>query len=274
MEQRTQTMAKTSGASLLSLADVALRTPGVSSGPAEFRNERKSVFCIATHNQADEIVAHLQTALFSPHDISVAFSDQGTLHDFSPDQKTKSAEGTLVGAGMGGVLGVALGWMAGLGALALYEGDSFAAAGPVVGGVLGWVAGLGALAIHGCDPVIVALSMGAVGAAVLGLAGGRIGRGIPNAKQGGILIAVHTNNSGEIARAKGIFTRAGARDGCKRGEASVEDRPAPGWTRPVRRSQPLTEPPRHLKSAMPEWMPRLHAGHSKPPLGASSLFPA
>ena len=57
--------------------------------------------------------------------------------------------------------------------------------GGVVGGALGWLAGIGSLAIPGvgpfiaAGPILAALSGAAVGAAVGGIAGGLIGLGIP-----------------------------------------------------------------------------------------------
>jgi hypothetical protein len=112
---------------------------------------------------------------------------------------------------------------------------------------LGWIAGIGALAIPGvgpfiaAGPIMAALSGVAVGAAVGGIADGLIGLGIPEieakryegkVKAGNLLISVHTEDSAEITRAKDIFTRAGAQDICTTGEASTPkaskatDRPA------------------------------------------------
>ena len=170
---------------------------------------KKSVFCIATsREEADRIVAQLKTANFSNNDISVLFPDKDTSRDFAHEKNTKAPEGAAAGAGTGGVLGGALGWIAGIGALAIPGVGPFIAAGPI----------------------IAALSGAAVGAAVGGIAGGLIGLGIPEieakryegkVKAGNVLISVHTENSGEIVRAKDIFTRAGAQDICATGEAST-----------------------------------------------------
>ena len=170
---------------------------------------KKSVFCIATtRSQADQIVDQLKSASFSNNDISVLFPDKGTTHDFAHEKHTKAPEGTATGAGTGGVIGGALGWIAGIGALAIPGVGPFIAAGPI----------------------IAALSGAAVGAAVGGIAGGLIGLGIPEIeakryegkiKEGNLLISVHTDNSKEITRAKDIFTKAGAQDICTTGEAST-----------------------------------------------------
>lgn len=225
--------AKDSAASLVTLVALALATPDTSAGPTGFQHERKSVFCIATRNQADQIVAGLKAAKVSPDDISVVTPDHDATHDCAQGKQTKATEGTIIGAGTGGV----------------------------VGGALGWVAGLATPAILGCDPWIAGLSVGALGAAVLGLVGGRVGRGIPHVKWAGILVAVHAKHSGELARAKAIFTKAGAQDGHARGEASVADTPLPAWARRVRPAETTVE-----TAAAP---PRAQTGYFDPALAAA-----
>jgi hypothetical protein len=170
---------------------------------------KKSVFCITnSRNQAERIVSQLKTANFSKNDISVLFPDKDTTRDFAYEKNTKAPEGAVAGAGTGGVVGGALGWIAGIGALAIPGVGPFIAAGPIM----------------------AALSGAAVGAAVGGIAGGLIGLGIPEleakryegkVKAGNILISVHTENSAEITRAKDIFAKTGAQDICTTGEAST-----------------------------------------------------
>src|ERR1041384_4604189 len=161
---------------------------------------KKSVFCIATsRDQAETIVGRLKTANFSHNDISVLFPDKDTTRDFAHEKSTKAPEGAIAGAGTGGVIGGGLGWIAGIGALAIPGLGPFIAAGPIM----------------------AALSGAAVGATVGGIAGALIGMGIPEyeakiyegkVKAGQILLSVHTENSGEVDRAKEIFERAGASD--------------------------------------------------------------
>src|SRR6187401_1817958 len=161
---------------------------------------KKSVFCIATtRQQADRIVDQLKSANFSNNDISVLFPDKETSRDFAHEKNTKAPEGAAAGAGTGGVIGGALGWIAGIGALAIPGVGPFIAAGPI----------------------LAALSGAAVGAAAGGITGGLIGLGIPEmeakryegkVRQGNLLIAVHTENSAEVKLAKEIFTRCGAQD--------------------------------------------------------------
>ncbi len=160
----------------------------------------KAVFCIAkSEAQATTIVDQLKAAGFSNNDISVLFPDKSGTKDFAHEQHTKAPEGAATGAGTGGVLGGAFGWLVGIGALAIPGLGPFVAAGPIM----------------------AALSGAAAGAALGGISGALIGMGIPEyeakryegrVKDGNILISVHAEDSTERARAKEIFTRAGAED--------------------------------------------------------------
>ena len=178
---------------------------------------KQSVFCIATsRGQADRIVGQLKTAKFSNHDISVLFLDNGTKHDFAHEKNTNAPEGPGASGGTGGVVAGALGWIAGIGELAIPGVGSFIAAGPIVAFLNG--------------------------ATVRGIAGGLVRLGIPESegrryegkvKAGNFLISVHSDNWGEIPQAKGIFADAGAQDIWATGEVSVKDSLAPqGPARP------------------------------------------
>jgi hypothetical protein len=170
---------------------------------------KKSVFGMATtREQAAQIVESLKNANFSNNDISVLFPDKGTTRDFAHEKHTKAPEGAATGAGTGVVLGGALGWLAGIGALAIPGVGPFIAAGPIM----------------------AALSGAAVGGTVGGITGALIGMGIPELeakryegkiKEGNILLSVHAENSDEISRAKKIFEAAGAQDICTTGESSA-----------------------------------------------------
>ncbi len=170
----------------------------------------KSVFCIATSRaQANQIVDQLKDANFSNTDISALFGDNESGYDFAHEKHTKAPEGAVTGVGTGGVIGGAIGWIAGIGALAIPGVGPFIAAGPI----------------------IAALSGAAIGATVGGFTGALIGMGIPEfeAKRyegklqaGNTLISVHTESSNEITRAEEIFTHAGAVDVC-----TISDSAAP-----------------------------------------------
>lgn len=159
-----------------------------------------SVLCIAsTMNMANEIVAGLKASGFGDNDISVLLPDKAGTRDFAHEKNTKAPEGATLGAGTGGVVGGALGLLAGIGLLAIPGVGPFIAAGPIM----------------------AALSGMAVGAAVGGVGGALIGMGIPEiearryegkVKDGNILISAHAETSASVSRAKEIFTQAGAAD--------------------------------------------------------------
>lgn len=169
----------------------------------------KAVFGIAkTESQAIAIADSLRAAGFSANDVSVLFPDKQGTKDFAHEQHTKAPEGATAGAGGGAILGGALGWIVGIGALAIPGLGPFIAAGPIM----------------------AALAGAAGGAAVGGIAGALIGMGIPEfeakryegkIKDGNILLSVHTDDSKERDRAKEILERGGAEDISYTGEASV-----------------------------------------------------
>lgn len=163
----------------------------------------KAVFCIARDIQmADKIVVQLTGAGFSRNSISFLSSDKnntGTAGKLGTEKSTKASEGAAIAGTTGGVIGGALGLLAGLGALAIPGVGPFIAAGPI----MATLAGIG------------------VGGSIGAIAGALVGLGIPEyeAKHfeqvlkdnpANVLVAVHTNNSDEITRAKEIFERCGA----------------------------------------------------------------
>lgn len=172
---------------------------------------KKAVFGIAkTENQAINIANQLKSVGFSENDISVLFPDKTGTRDFAHEQHTKAPEGAATGAGSGVVLGGALGWMVGIGALAIPGLGPFIAAGPIMAAL----AGAGA------------------GAAVGGLTGALIGMGIPEleakqyegkVKDGNILMSVHAVDGKEVTRAKEVLKNGGAEDISYTGEAAVSD---------------------------------------------------
>jgi hypothetical protein len=168
----------------------------------------KSVFCIGNTTKAVRIVDRLRAAGFSNNDISVLVADKEGTRDFAHEHNTKAPEGAAAGAGTGAVLGGALGWLAGIGMLA--------------------IPGLGPLIAAG--PIMAALSGAAAGGTIGGLTGALVGMGIPEyeakryegkVKAGNALISVHTDNSDESARAKRVFEEEGAEDIATASEAAV-----------------------------------------------------
>jgi hypothetical protein len=155
---------------------------------------------------------------FRNTDISVLFPENQGTKDFAHEKNTKAPEGAAAGAGSGAVIGGTLGWLTGIGALAIPGLGPFIAAGPIVAAL----AGVG------------------VGGAIGGITGALIGMGIPEyeakryegrVKEGGILLSVHCDDSNWTKRAKEILERTGAQDVSSSGEAGADfqktDKPMP-----------------------------------------------
>jgi len=170
---------------------------------------KNAVYCIAqTRGQAEIIVTELKDAGFLNNEISVLFADKSGTRDFSHEQNTKMPEGATTGGVTGMGAGAVLGWLAGIGTLAIPGVGPFIAAGPIM----------------------AALGGAAVGGAAGGLIGGLVGMGIPEYEaklydgkiQGGnSLISVHTENSDQVNVVKDIYKRAGAEDIHSTSEASA-----------------------------------------------------
>jgi len=152
----------------------------------------------------------LKAAGFSNRDISVLFPESSGSKDFAHEKNTKAPEGATTGAGTGIVLGGAMGWLLGIGALAIPGLGPFIAAGPIM----------------------AALAGAGVGGTVGGIAGALIGMGIPEyeakryegrVKDGGILLSVHCDSSEWTKRAKEVLEHTGAQDISSTGEASSDD---------------------------------------------------
>jgi hypothetical protein len=170
---------------------------------------KQAIFGIATSEpQASKIANDLQAAGFAADDISVLFPDKTGSRDFAHEHHTKAPEGAAVGGSGGAVLGGAVGWLVGIGALAIPGVGPFIAAGPIM----------------------AALAGAGVGAAAGGIGGALVGMGMPEleAKQyegkirgGNILVSVHTEGSDERKRAKELLERDGATDIASSGESRV-----------------------------------------------------
>lgn len=171
-------------------------------------------------NQAtlEQAVDDLRREGFRNTDISVLFPENEGTKDFAMRKATKAPEGTAAGATTGAVLGGGLGWLAGIGALA--------------------IPGLGPLIAAG--PIVAALAGAGAGSVVGGLTGALVGMGIPEyeakryegrIKEGGILLSVHADDSKWVTKAKEILERTGAEDIASAGEAKADwqktDKPMP-----------------------------------------------
>jgi len=80
----------------------------------------------------EEAVDSLKQAGFRNTDISVLLPDNAGSKDFALANSTKAPEGAIAGAGSGAVIGGALGWVAGIGLLAIPGLGPFIAAGPIM----------------------------------------------------------------------------------------------------------------------------------------------
>jgi hypothetical protein len=170
---------------------------------------KNAVYCIARNRlQAESIVDGLKASGFSNDSISVLLPDTSGTHDFAHEQNTKLPEGATAGG------------VAGLG----------------VGAILGWLAGIGTLAIPGigpfiaAGPIMAALGGAAIGTAAGGVIGALVGMGIPEyeaklydgkIRGGNALISVHTESSDQEKTAKELFKRSGAEDINSTSEAHV-----------------------------------------------------
>ena len=153
----------------------------------------------------ESAVDRLRQENFRNTDISVLFPENEGTKDFAHVKNTKAPEGTAAGATSGAVIGGGLGWLAGIGALA--------------------IPGVGPLIAAG--PIVAALAGAGAGGVVGGITGALVGMGIPEyeakryegrVKEGGILLSVHCDDSKWVQRAKEILEQTGAEDVSSTGE--------------------------------------------------------
>jgi hypothetical protein len=166
-----------------------------------------SVFGIySSRISVENAIDRLKLAGFRSSDISILMPNNQGLRELAHEKNTKLPEGTAAGASTGAVIGGTLGWLAGIGALAIPGVGPFIAAGPIMAALAG--AGIG----------------GSLG----GVTGGLIGLGLPEYEakrydgrisRGDILISVHAENGDAEKRAKQILEDTGAEDISSTGEA-------------------------------------------------------
>lgn len=152
-----------------------------------------------TRMDAERAVESLRLDGFRHGDISVLMPDTGETMEFSNTLQTKAPEGAAAGVATGAVVGGGLGWLMGIGALAIPGFGAFIAAGPIMAAL----AGLG------------------VGGAVGGLTGTLVGMGIPDyeakryetqVREGGILVTIHCDDTNWAEQAKRVLEETGAHD--------------------------------------------------------------
>ncbi|MGA9391626.1 MAG: general stress protein [Candidatus Sulfotelmatobacter sp.] len=157
-----------------------------------------------TEADVEYAVNELRSDGFRNTDVSVLFPDSQGNEDLAVEKNTKAPAGATTGV--------------------------------VIGGVLGWLVGIGALAVPGvgpliaAGPIVAALAGVGVGGAVGGFAGALIGMGIPEyeakryegrLKNGGILLSVQCDDLKLATKAKQILLRTGAQDVASTGESAA-----------------------------------------------------
>jgi hypothetical protein len=156
-----------------------------------------SVFAVYnSRDQVERAVGALRDLGFRATDVSVLWPENVGNKDLAHEVHSKAPEGAVAGAGTGAVIGGALGWLAGIGALAIPGIGPLVAAGPIVAAL----AGAGAA--------------GAVG----GITGALIGYGVPEieakryegrVRTGGILMSVHADDREWADRAREVLAETG-----------------------------------------------------------------
>jgi hypothetical protein len=153
----------------------------------------------ANITNAEAAIDGLTMAGFSNQALSVLLSDKDEGRVPATENRISVSEGGTTGPGVAGIVGGALGLLAGIGVLALPGVGPLIAAGPIV-------ASLAALG---------------VGGAVGGFVGALVGMGIPEfeaklydvrVKDGGVLVAVHCESFEGISKAKDVLKAAGGED--------------------------------------------------------------
>jgi hypothetical protein len=147
----------------------------------------------------DAAVVGFHNAGYRATDISLLMPENIGNKDLSVEKNSKTPEGVTTGVVSGAVVGGALGWLVGVGALAIPGVGPFIAAGPIMAAL----AGIGA------------------GGAVGGFTGALVGMGMPEyeakryegrIRAGGILMSIHCDNSCWVARAKKMMEITGAQN--------------------------------------------------------------
>jgi uncharacterized membrane protein len=187
---------------------------------------KRSLFALFSERAvAENVIEQLKASGISAEEISVLFAAPP-----GQEPSTKAPEGTATGGTAGFVLGGILGWLAGIGSLAIPGVGPFIAAGPIM----------------------AALSGAAVGAALGGVSGALIGMGIPEyearryeaqLREGKLLLSVHTEGGDPVERVLQILRTAKAEEIATSGEAITPLRSEPPAV-PPKKDPPSSSDPR------------------------------
>jgi len=152
-------------------------------------------------------VDRLRSAGFRNTDISALLPENVGTRDFAHEKNTKGPKGTAEDAASGVVVGGALGWLEGIGPLAVPGLGPFIAAGPIMAAM----AGAGA-ATGGLTGVLMEF----------GASRNEAKRYEGLVRAGKILFSVHCDNSDWVSRAKEILEANGAHDVASSAEAAAD----------------------------------------------------
>ncbi len=160
-------------------------------------------------SHAEGAIDRIRMEGFRAEDISFLAPETLGTRDMAIEGNSKVPEGAAAGGTIGAVTGGVMGWLVGIGALAIPGIGPFIAAGPIMAAL----AGLGA------------------GATIGGLSGALVGAGLPEyeakryegqVREGGVLLSIHCDDSEWSTRAKEVLTASGADDIASSGEASMD----------------------------------------------------
>ncbi|MBI3966400.1 MAG: DUF3341 domain-containing protein [Chloroflexi bacterium] len=157
-----------------------------------------------TQTQAQQALENLRAAGFYPERVSVITREPERARAVAGETGAEVTTGTVGGAGLGALLGGAVGWLIGIGALTIPGIGPVVAAGPIAAalGVAGTTAAAGA----------------GIGAVAGGLVGALTGWGFSEAEArefesrvaaGDILLAAEVPEGEDAGRAEDILRRAG-----------------------------------------------------------------
>lgn len=164
------------------------------------------------YSSVEHAVAALREAGFRNTNISVVFPENAPSKNYAREMGDKTPEGVVGGGITGAVMGGTLGWLVGVGALA--------------------IPGLGAVIAAG--PLMAALAGIGAGGTAGGIAGALIGMEIPEhiarryedrVRDGGIIASVHCEEPVWVERAQEIMEHTGAQDISSTGDGTVGGMP-------------------------------------------------
>jgi len=162
------------------------------------RKHMSVVGMVPGYTEAERLTFALRGAGFPEGHLSVIYPDTTGSYHAGLEHSTKAPEGAAAGVATGGLTGSVVGWLAGLGAIAIPGAGALIAAGPIVAALAG-------------------AAVGGAGGSVLGAL---VGLGVPEIEakvyeerlhKGNILVSVHVDDPGQESVAGQIFASMNAR---------------------------------------------------------------